>query len=90
MLIWSLPCRPNANIEKFMIECSTKAQQSPIEFEVNVIDNREEYFIASEEFLPDSSYDVSIWAVANNEYGHEARSNFAIKAGCNFVHFYLT
>jgi hypothetical protein len=89
LLIWSLPCQPNANIEKFIIECSTKAQQIPLKFEVNVTDNREDYFIASEDFLPDSIYDVSIWAVANNEYGHEARSNFPIKAGCNDMHFYF-
>lgn len=82
---WNLPCRPNAKIVQYIVECRTEIQPIPLKFEANVTDNREDFVIISEEFLPDSFYNVSVWAVTDDKIGQKTFKSFDSKAGCNII-----
>jgi hypothetical protein len=80
---WKLPCRPNAKIDKFIIECRRlEVLENPLEFSYNVNGNQEDFMIETKGFLPDSSYNVSVWAVANGKRGLEQFKVVRIEAGC--------
>lgn len=89
LVTWSLPCRSNARIEKFIVKFLRNKDQQYDEdiFEqvVNVIDDREDYEVDSKNLSADSSYKVSVWAFANNERGEEEFGVFQIEAGCNYL-----
>lgn len=82
-MTWSLPCRPNAKIDKFIIECRrTDVEENVLKYIKEVTDNREDFVLDSRDFSPDSVYRVSVWAFANNQLGLEEIDVFEIEAGC--------
>lgn len=81
VLSWSLPCRPNGKIDKFLIICSGVESNQVFTYEVAVIDSRDEYVLGTEDFMPDSRFNISIRAVSQNILGKEFSIYILIDAG---------
>lgn len=81
VLAWLLPCRPNGKILKFIVKCERLNFDDFLLYEVLVIDNREEYFFSTDEFLPDSYYKITVTAVTENHTGEEMWRVIEIESG---------
>ena len=82
VLSWSLPCRANGIIDKFLINCwRLDGSYETFNYEVAVTDNRDEYSLSVEDFMPDSRFNVSIRAVSQEILGKEFAINILVEAG---------
>lgn len=83
---WSLPCRPNGKIEKFIVECAGHDPHHLLKDEVFVIGNQEEFTFITTELVPDTFYNVSVRAVTSTTddkiMGKELTQIFRIEGGC--------
>lgn len=86
VISWSLPCRSNAIITKFIIECDNLSYlHSNITFVVPVAGEQDEYSLSTDDLLPDSQYNISIKAITETGVeGEESTKIFEIEAGCEF------
>lgn len=80
---WTLPCRSNGNITKFVVQCNNQGQEK-FKYTVDVDDEREEFTWITEDFLPDFSYEIMITAITNEHIGNQITKTFEMKAGCEF------
>ena len=87
VISWKLPCRANAIITKFVVEChQISGYSQSLQYNISIIEQREEYSFPSEDFLPDSKYNVSIRAeTKDGTLGKIANADFVIEAGCKLT-----
>lgn len=86
VISWSLPCRSNAIITKFVIECEILNNlHKKMTFEVPVAGEKDEYSLSTDDLVPDSQYNISIKAITETDVeGEEMTRTFDIEAGCEF------
>lgn len=84
VISWALPCRSNAIITKFIIECDIlNYLHTKITFEVPVKEEEDEYSLSTDDLQPDSQYNISIKAITETGVeGEELSKTFEIEAGC--------
>lgn len=84
MITFELPCRSNAIITEFKIECEIlNYLHSKITFNVPVNGEQDDFTLSTDELLPDSQYNISIKAITETGVeGEELTKTFEIEAGC--------
>lgn len=80
---WNPSCRSNGKISSYEIKAVNKEDnQATFNYSVKAGENQAFYSISTEDFLPDSNYTISIWAVGDDISGNELIKDFPIEAGC--------
>lgn len=80
VLTWRLPCRANGKIIRFNVECTRDGFPNLV-YDIHVTDNREEHFLITDDFLPDSRYKVTVRAVTEHHEGEKYSEMIEIEAG---------